>query len=452
MTTRTLKFVYGTLTIGASQADANYTLTGIYEFDESYEAALLSFQVAINSATVAGFLASEATLITAYTKPDQKLEVDLGGTNRHTYDPSAIVNTGFNQRAELRKVTESPLNTDRSALYECSVTVQLPADLALRAGRLESSVRVEEDPSERRTATITGIYTALSSNAARAQFAASIEAYATDTVIVGLGGTWEQVSDPVAESDDQDKRLRFVRVYREIKRKQSNSATDLVSVVNPELLVFRSVVSTQSIGTTAEPPVRLRAQYSADVRFSSTTDLDTLWEDTLRQYALDEIEAATGTSILTIITEDWRLDPGNNRLEATLDVLGDGGSRFWQFQKEWVDRSNSGLILRPVWDGNPFSRDKYFGPATRTLTLVISSAGPDRARVGLARMPLVEHEQAPEVPGFEQPRTVRRVVERSVGIAGEEIPVYIATTMYFYVRSDSTFAGGPVSSEAQEAP
>ena len=437
MTTRTLRFVYGALTIGAGQSGSNYTLTGIYDFDESYPVALLSFRVAINAATPASFLTSEAALIAAYTKPDQKLEVKLSSTTRHTYDPSSSVNTGFNQRADCSRVPGS-IHTDRSGLYECTVSVELPADLSGRAGRLTSSVDVQEDSSERRTCVITGVYTALSNKAARAQFAAEIDGYA-DGVITGLSGTWEKVRDPVAQSDDQDKHLRFVRVFREIKRDQSAAGADLAAVVNPSMIIRRALVATESPVGTAEPPARLQVEYSADVKFSETTDLDALWTDTIRPYALTEIESVANISIWAVNEETVRFDPSNNRLEATLDIIGDPGATFWQLRKDWVDSENTGTVLRPVWDGNKWSRDKYQGIASHTRSLTYTTVGPTTVgSIGTGQMPRVPHPGPPTIAGFLHVRTGRRVRERSVGIAGEETPIYIATTQYFYVRADVT--------------
>ena len=456
MTTRTLAFTYGSLSVGAGQSDANYTLTGLYDFDEGYSVALLSFRVAVNSATVGGFLSSEAALIAAYTKPDQKLEVVLSSTTRHTYDPSTSVNTGFNQRATCERVPNHRLNTDRSGMYECSVTVDLPADLSGRAGRMSSRINVSEDPSGRRTCTVTGVYTALSNVQARAQFAAQIDAYATTGVIGGLGGVWDLVGDRDAESDDQDKHLRFVRVYREIKHDQSAEGTDLAAVVNPSMIIRRALVATESPVGTAEPPARLQVEYSADVKFSSTTDLDALWRDTIRPYALTEIERIADTPLWAVNEETVRFDPDNNRLEAVLEIVGDPGANFWQLRKDWAESANTGTVLRPVWNGNKWARDRYQGTASHTRSLTYTTVGPTvLGTPGVGKMPRIRHPSAPAISGFIRVRTSRRVRERSVGIAGEETPIYIATTQYFYVRADivstvSTQAGNDTTTTGEE--
>ena len=443
MTTRTLSFQYGTLLLGAGQADANYTLTSVYTFTNAYPRAQLTFEVVISAATPAAFLVSEAALLDAYRKPDQKLTVQLTATDRHTFDPAPTVNTGLNPRATCDIVRGAP-RSDRSARYRCEVVVGLPADLAGRAGRRSSTVEVTEAPSGRRTLEITGVYTALANNAARAQFAASIDAYAL-AVITALTGTFERVQTPQAASDDQDKLLRFRRIYREILRNQSAAGLDLAAVVDPSLIVRRSLVQTDSprfTNISATPPVTLQVDYAADVRFAETTDLRDLWESTLRAFVLSEVEESTGTAVLAVTSEDWGLDLPDNRIEVTMQLLGDGGANFWQLRKDWQESRNSGVILRPVWDGDPFARDKYQGPASHTVSITYTTVGPSLSGTqGPGGMPRVSHPEADIIDGFEFVRTARRTRERSIGIAGEEVPIYIATTQYFYTRANTSEAG-----------
>jgi hypothetical protein len=100
----------------------------------------MTFDVVVRNATRSTFLTSEAALYAAFKQPDQKLEVFLGASTRHTFDPAA--NTGFNSRATIER-PPSELNTANSGLYRVSVLVQLPADLSGRDGRQTSTVTVE---------------------------------------------------------------------------------------------------------------------------------------------------------------------------------------------------------------------------------------------------------------------------------------------------------------------
>jgi hypothetical protein len=281
------------------------------------------------------------------------------------------------------------------------------------------------------------VYTALANNLARAQFAASIDAYAT-AVLGTLGGTFERVQTPQATSDDQDKLIRFRRIYKEILFDQSSAGPDLAAVVDPSLVIRRSVVRTDSPRGKAEPPVTLRVEYAADVRFAETTDLRTLWESTLRAFVLGQVEQATGTTVLAVDQEAWGLDLPDNRIEVAMDIIGDGGANFWQYRQDWQESRNSGIVLRPVWNGDPFARDKYQGPASHTLSITFTTVGPSLSgSQGPGGMPRVSHPDAPAVDGFEHVRTARRMRERSVGIAGEEVPIYLATTAYFYTRANT---------------
>jgi len=249
---RELEFTYAGLVIGKGQTDSSYNLTDKYTFSKEYGKASLSFDVVVQSPTRATFLTSEAALIAAYRKPDQVLVVVLEATDREKFDPSD--NSGFNLRARCEKLG-SEEDTANSSRWRCTVTVELPADLTGRSGRLTSQVDVQTDPAGIRTLQITGTYTALSSNEARAQFEASILTYAT-ALILGLGSTiasWDLIGTPTAVSDDQDKFITFSRVYQELVFNQAIGVLNSANLVGETLKVQVSRQSADALGRVQTP-------------------------------------------------------------------------------------------------------------------------------------------------------------------------------------------------------
>lgn len=430
---RLLSFTYAGLTIG-NGGSADYHLTGRYRFTRDYERATLTFEVVVQNDDPDLFLAAEAALVSAFSMPDQTLVVVLGASTRHSFSPAA--NTGFNTRANARKLGGQE-DTARSARYECTVTVELPATLAGRAGRRTSAVNVATSPSGRRTVTISGTYTALGNRAAREQFAAAVTDYCNG-VLSGLGGTWELVGTPQAEADDQDKVIRFQRVYREILYPQAQGKTDHAAIIDPKL-TFRVMRSSgdfaQTLGSAA-PLIDVTATYEASVAFDETTDLRSLYESTIRPYILDEAQKVAGASVVVIVSEAPEYDPGENVLRASIAMSADPGTSFLLARTSVSDSIDKGLIFKPVYNGNPWARDVYRGHGSWVRTLTRTTVA--RGSVMIAgSMVVSDHGDPPQFPGFVEVRELRQARPWSIGLPGlAHLDLRATTTTYTYVRAD----------------
>lgn len=423
---RLLAFTYASLTIGLGQSGSSYHLLPNWRFNISYERAELSFEVIVQSDTRATFLTDEAALVTAYTKPDQALLVVLGATTRHTFDPAA--NTGFNARPTIRGPLPGQDNTSNSARYECSVVLELPADLTGRAGRRSSGVDVSTSPAGRRSLVITGVYTALASNAARAQFASDIATYCA-SVLSGLTGTWQLVGTPSAATDDQDKTIRFTRRYEETGLYTQGAAHIAAhpEIVHPVLRLSRTRASVDSV-VASEPLNEVTADYSAFVAIATTTDLDAAWTEAVRPYIVSEVERICRGTVV-IVRETPLFELNENAVSASMSFLVSFG--MTKARTELLDAADLGVILKPVWDGRPFSRDRYDGPGSHVKTyleVVLSTSPPSLA--------------APSYPGFTFVRWHGGVRSWEVGLpGGATITMYRAQIARVYVRADIVSGG-----------
>ena len=437
----------------AGVAPNTYRLTGKHSFTHGYERAELSFEVLVQDDTAAVFRTAEAALLAAYQKPDQALLVVLSSATRHTYDPAVASNTGFNARANARIVPGSD-STANSARYSCTVVVELPATLAGRAGRRSSSVDVATSAAGRRTLTVSGVYTAMANATARAQFEAQVATYCGE-ITTALTGTWEIVGTPKAEADDQNKTIRFTRQMREVRYNQAVATLDHAAIVDPKLLLRRSRTAAGSSAARAfgnvEPLREVTADWTASIRFSETTDLDALIESTVRPFVLAEAERVGGGSAI-LVREQPSFDPNENMLSLSMTFLVDSGAAFIAATVEVSDAIDTGVILKPVWDGNPYSRDRYQGTASHVRTLTrrtkrIAAGGLVTTKGGVSRV-VVDQGKAPEFSGFVKVRESRRSRDWNEGLpGGVQIPVRMSESVVVYVRADQADPGASATTD-----
>ncbi len=439
---RSLKFTYATLVIGKDQTDDSYNLTGRYTYGEEYERAFVEFDVVVQNDNQVTFLASEAALVAAYSQPDQAFECELATTQRHAYDVSD--NTALYIRPSLRKVGDPSNDSAKSARYRCKVEAQLPADLTGRAGRLNSSVNVQTFANGRRLVGISGTYTALTSNNAREQFEASIAAYVS-SIQTDLGiTTWELLGQPSEQHDDQNKIITFTRQYRELGFNQSGANLDEPSLVDDNLVIRRREKTADASVDFVQAPEafdELSISYSVTVRQSAgatwtLSDLRDVYETTVLNYLTSLIDtlAGGGGIIITDLSDSYDLP--NSRIFVEGAALAFGSSSYIQARLEVSDRWDYGVNLKPVWDGNPFSRDYYEGPATGVKTV-------NRYTLGAARAD--PHPIPPQFPGYIEVRSARSDRQFQMGVPGFRQRMQAHRTTYTYVRADvtSTSSVGP---------
>lgn len=437
---RLLKISYAGLTLGLG-GNASITLTDKYRAAYSYADFTITADVVVRSATRSTFLTAEAALITAFRKPDQDLDVELGGTDRHSF--AAASGTGFNARATCEKVGGEE-DTANSARYRISVTVQLPADLSGRDGRQSSSVSVDSTPSGKRTVVIEGVYTATSSNpTAMAQYVSVGTTYC-DSVITAIGGTFDLLTPVNTGSgfgaaagfsyDDQNRVVRFRRVYEEVIYNEGAGAAQ-VSGVRQQSLVIERTKPTKSGDPAANsaPLTQARAAYSCSVDKNVNTDLATLWEGTIRPHLVAEIAAAAGGTVV-VVNDTVRYGRSENTISAELDCLVRSTGLIYA-KLEFEDVIPAGRQLVPVWSGDPYEVDEYKVPVVwiKTIRRQTVSVGGGSLRI-------------PSYPGFLELEHTRVTFRDQVGVTGDGFPILYAQDQFIYrranVKSSGSAAGG----------
>jgi hypothetical protein len=219
--TRALGIVYGTQTIGGT---SKLVLSDVFKQELKYASGSIECRFWIAETDDATFIATCAAVEAALTLPRQRLQIQVNGVALEDWNPAPTVNTGFNQRVQLTK-PDDPMNTTRLRVYSWRCEFDRPAVLAGQEGRLESTVNLAVEPGGRRRLTVSGTYTALTTNSARAQYTAAIGGPAYNggvgtgylgTLTQGFGGSWEIVGTPQAAADDTNKLLRFSVALRDL--------------------------------------------------------------------------------------------------------------------------------------------------------------------------------------------------------------------------------------------
>lgn len=432
---RLIKISYAGLTIGLG-GDASITLFDKFRVAYGYTEFSIEFEVGVRNATRGTFLTAEAALIAAFRTPDGDLDVELGGTDRHSFTHAG--NTGFNARATCLKVPDA-MATANGAHYRCHVVVQLPADKSGRAGRQTSSIAVDATPAGKRTVTIEGSYTALAGNSATAQYAAAATTYC-DGVITALGGTFNVMTPAGYGYDDQNKVLRFKRVYQEVFYRESASTTDVPALKGTSLVITRSTPSHDSApGFNARPLEQVTATYFSFVDATVSVDLKTTYETVVRPFLLSEIASVAGGTTI-VISESPTYDRTENTIRAVLQCAVDLGGSFLTARLEAQDAIDNGNTLVPVWSGDPYARDLYKTPARhrKTVTrITVAKVSGEGGSAGVdARFKI------PDFAGFVELQQFRTEARTHVGVFGDGFDVAQVTHTFVFERANLEASSG----------
>lgn len=387
------RITYGSYAVGLNPTSSAVTLEDRYSWDSDENTVTVAFQVLIAASTPEAFGDARQAFVDAMVLPDQALTVVIDSQTEHTYSPSA--NTGLNTRGSVRKIPGKH-NTAISGRFEARITCDLPMTASGRAGRRNGRVQVFTTTSGRRRCVIDATYTAATSGmggvqSASAQIASAFGTWA-DSQITALGGTWELLNQSPLTYGQNNKIASASRTYQEIKYAQGLSGLDVAAIRDQRLSINRTDPSindtTQAIGGGAWSVQKLQllsVRYACAVDFAVTTDLSSLWESTILPRLDSAIEAlASSTAIRS--TPEVTFDPVENTIAASVSYFADVGGQFQSMRESLAEQHDSGVILEPVWNGDPFARVKYQGIAnsTRTLTrqYVVRSTGTPGAQVG----------------------------------------------------------------------
>ena len=237
------------------------------------------------------------------------------------------------------------------------------------SGRVGAQEILQINAAGHKRLTLSGSYTATSSNAAKAQYDAAIAAYASAAQTRAGGGTWELVSENPQWSD-HDTRLSFTNVYRELKFNQSVGTLNNTSIFNADLIVRRGRVAPgdTDIGENTKRAIEVDVSYRCWV--VAGTDMRTTWSGTILPHIVAHVRTVTSSTVVALIDSSPAFDDQEQRIDATLKLVVSDGSKFLKSLERTRDDVDLGVIYSPVWDGDVYARDAYPGPEVWIRTIV----------------------------------------------------------------------------------
>lgn len=366
---------YGSVSIGGSSS--TYYLTnqvGVMQSATSggTRTARIMFDVVAIGSTESAFETACTDIEAEFAIPRQRARFENSSGDFNDYNPASGVNSGFDAQPEIEKSTGSRLNTGRSRLYSCSVTVTLPSSTNSLAGRRESPVAITYEPNRRQSVTLTGEYTAIGSNEAAAQYAAQIGSY--ETAALPSGVTWQITGEQTNESPT-GKVIGFTREYRQITLPQSAAAADDADVVVQDVnveRVFTGGRATWINGVQVQPFANYSVTHMTVIDIEQTTyaGLKALWDSKFRARTISVVTDQLGrspTAASIVDSETLRIDPENNTISGSFRYRSRATSSVVAARLDKRLTRSTGTQLTPVSTGRPHEHMRDEGPASLRL-------------------------------------------------------------------------------------
>lgn len=301
--------------------------------------------------------------------------------------------------------------------------------LGLRFGH----VKVDPDATGRRMLEFSGVYAATGANTALQQYTAQVDTW-QDAYIAAIGGVYNPLPR-VYDYDEQDNLLRFNHRFEEIKKAESLAGTNLAAVVLPRLIIKRLKFGDRraSIFPDTSPWELVFISYSATVRWSETSDLETLYTGTLRPYLLAQVGAA-----VIVMREEKEFQLESNLIRAGIIARVTKGGIISSSVR--TQRSTDhGVVLLPRWDGGTFSKADYPGIGSQTVVITVETLHTLGAVVPVERA-IQAHITDPKFKLIFSGDVTDDGLE---GVTGEtDIQMVARTDMFVFARADKLEGGG----------
>ena len=353
-----IRIVYGTVIIGG---DSDFEPVDYSFIDRAKDTSQFRFSFAVARDTAEDFAADCFFVEEAFRTPYQDLLVTIDGAQ--ILSLSQTNNTGLDAVPVLTKGDDIG-NTGRSRIYEVSIDFGAPADKASMAGRRDSQVEVTYSASRRRTATLSGTWTAAGSNDARAQYEAQFPTWRA-AVLTALTGTWDEPKDELADNSTNDKTLEFRVSYTEIIRAQGSGGLNDAGIVDPTLIISReSEAFGDSIDPSAKRLVIMEGTFEASIDKDVTTDLDGKF-DAIKSWLIDQIKAVLNGGTMAVVNIRPEYDEHENKIRATFRCQGldAGSSSLIESRVTVTDSHKYGRDIVPAWTGHAYSAYVHDVPA-----------------------------------------------------------------------------------------
>lgn len=426
------KVTYGTFEVGAG---TDFLIQAPYRLTLEYRTGSFECEVLISATTEAELISHESSLQAAWTKPRQRLLVEIGGATRWDFNPSD--GSGFDQEPRCTKLVQEETNTGLCSRWQLQVGFAMPADLTGQAGRTDNRVAIRVARTGKRVIELEGIYTTLTGGSALTQYEDNIGTYETSVQnAVDSSADWELAEPELKERNDTDTTVRFRKVFQELLGTQRTGGQD-ANLWDTTFSIVEREHNETGHARPLKTPIDLIVQYRTLVSKSlaSTEELRTKWEDTIRPHLVDRVRAATGGGKLVLLDAAPEYEENGPAVRVTAHFRMYRGN-LYRYRQEVEDTVRHGWILTPLWGGGPFDREEELGPASHFRVVTTQSL---RQRTGRQDL-LSAGSQAKTLTlngvRFVRTETRRRRSVLIIGVQGYENELESLVEVALYERSD----------------
>lgn len=384
-TTRELAITYGGYATGAA---ATRPIHGYRVTATDRDRMTVTWDFVVISASEADFASDIQAVEAAFRTPYGNLTIVQGSAT--ILDLSQSANTGLDAMPSVQKVP-GPHNTGRSQLFRASVSFGLPASWGAVSGLRTYSTEVSYTGSRRASVVLSGEFTAVGGSDAYALYQAGISTLVTAAMSFFSIATYELAEEPRVNVSVNKKTCSFVRVYRQLITEQADSAkirNQLVVVTRTRQSVENSPLGSDG-GTSSGsviPLCDLSATWSCDVDKGQTQDLADLWEDSIRAFAIEAVQAASGSSQFALTSDSPSFNYDENKITARIvGVCPDPeGSSVISYRYERREQEQGPTAFLPAWTGDPLAAFVYSPVLVRTrlTTVTRKTVNTDAASAG----------------------------------------------------------------------
>lgn len=236
----------------------------------------------------------------------------------------------------------------------------------LIGGRKEAKYTISYADTRKASLTFEGTYTTVSAGtSAIAAYNSNFPTWAA-TVIGTFGLTMQKVEENV-QPNDQDNAVSFQTKYEQVIFAQAGTLPD--ARIRHQELKVRRAKEAPGDSPGAIRPVRLEIDYSADIVYTSTQDLQAIWT-AARNWILTSLAATYQTGQgMAVVAEAPSFNPDDNTLTATM-TLDIPVNNILLNKIDVTDEVDQGEQLIGVWDGNPMDYYRFSGLIVAVRTIV----------------------------------------------------------------------------------
>jgi hypothetical protein len=359
--TREASITYNGYVVGGAQTQR--ILRDVYFSEDSYESSVVQYTFTLcgdDTLTQAQFEALCSAAESDLRIPHADLAIAGLGSKSFSHSGGS----GFNAVPSVTKF-EHPSDSGRARTYRVRIEFGRPGGASGTGGRrvTRTSINVDYGPQRRRTVTISGEWAGAS---ARGTYESEISGYANG-ILAGLGGTYKILNEPQTSSDDANKVIRIAITYEEILDTQVGGADADIRAETFSIRRTTDQPGDTPVGNSfVQRLVHLNVSYLAYIE-RTDTNIRSKWS-TLRTRIVNSVRNTYQMGSVVILSESPDFDYTDNKITATMTVLGIPSNRVIECHATTEHDTEEGVVLVPVWNGDKWARYQFQGPASEVRT------------------------------------------------------------------------------------